>query len=101
MAAERDRQPKGGAVVQPSTIDHYAVPVDDLPAAEDFYSQVLGAPIVVRHGLNVRELKKGIRPHTFVEIGGSRIGLFLPTQERPPPPAPQSVPPAAFPKNPP
>ena len=41
-------------MAQPSTIDHYAVPVDDLPAAEDFYSQVLGAPIVVRHGLNVR-----------------------------------------------
>jgi catechol 2,3-dioxygenase-like lactoylglutathione lyase family enzyme len=83
-------------VAQPSTIDHYAVPVDDLPAAEDFYSRVLGAPIVVRHGLNVRELQKGIRPHTFVEIGGSRIGLFLQTEERPRPDSLKGVPRYAF-----
>lgn len=83
-------------MAQPSTIDHYAVPVDDLPAAEDFYTRVLGAPLLVRYGLNVREQKMGLRPHTFVELGGSRIGLFLQTEERQRPAALRGVPRYAF-----
>ncbi len=75
-----------------ASIDHFVVPVDDLAAAEDFYSQVLGAPIVKRHGVDVRERAKQVPLHTFVEIGGKRIGLFLQTEERPKPAALRGVP---------
>jgi catechol 2,3-dioxygenase-like lactoylglutathione lyase family enzyme len=75
-----------------STIDHFVVPVDDLPVAEEFYTRVLGAPIVVRHGLNVRERAKDVPLHTFVEIAGKRIGLFLQTQMRPRPTGLRGVP---------
>jgi catechol 2,3-dioxygenase-like lactoylglutathione lyase family enzyme len=81
---------------QVATIDHFVVPVDDLPVAEDFYSGVLGAPIVVRHGLNVRERQKDVPLHTFVELAGKRIGLFLQTEERPRPTSLQGTPRGAF-----
>ncbi len=79
-----------------ATIDHFVVPVDDLPVAEDFYTRVLGAPIVVRHGLNVRERQKDVPLHTFVEVAGKRIGLFLQTEERPRPTSLKGVPRGAF-----
>jgi catechol 2,3-dioxygenase-like lactoylglutathione lyase family enzyme len=81
---------------QVATIDHFVVPVDDLPAAEDFYTRVLGAPLVVRHGLNVRERRKEVPLHTFVEIAGKRIGLFLQSEERPRPSSLKGVPRGAF-----
>jgi catechol 2,3-dioxygenase-like lactoylglutathione lyase family enzyme len=81
---------------QVATIDHFVVPVDDLPAAEDFYTRVLGAPLVVRHGLNVRERAKDVPLHTFVELAGKRIGLFLQTEERPRPTSLRGVPRGAF-----
>ncbi len=81
---------------QVATIDHFVVPVDDLPVAEAFYEQVLGAPIVVRHGLNVRERAKDVPLHTFVEMAGKRIGLFLQTDVRPPPTSLKGVPRGAF-----
>src|SRR4051794_6138191 len=83
-------------MAQVGTIDHFVVPVDDLPVAEDFYARVLGAPIVVRHGLNVRERAKDVPLHTFVEIAGKRIGLFLQTELRPQPAGLRGVPSHAF-----
>ena len=74
------------------TIDHFVVPVDDLLAAERFYEQVLGAPVVARFGLSVREAANGIGPHSFVEVAGQRIGLFLQTEERPRPTGLRGVP---------
>ena len=79
-----------------ATIDHFVVPVDDLPVAEAFYERVLGAPIVVRHGLNVRECAKDVPLHTFVEVAGKRIGLFLQSEPRPRPASLRGVPCHAF-----
>ena len=83
-------------MAQVGTIDHFVVPVDDLPVAEEFYERVLGAPIVVRHGLNVRERAKDVPLHTFVELAGKRIGLFLQTETRPRPASLRGVPSHAF-----
>src|SRR5688572_32789895 len=83
-------------MAQVATIDHFVVPVDDLPVAEDFYTRVLGAPLVVRHGLNVRERAKDVPLHTFVELAGKRIGLFLQTEARPRPTSLRGVPRGAF-----
>lgn len=71
--------------------DHFVVPVDDLLAAESFYTEVLGGRIAVtsggvpmRMGLSLREFVAGSRPHTFFVIGGKRIGAYLQCEERPP-----------------
>src|ERR1700722_3151075 len=57
--------------------DHFVVPVDDVLAAEDFYQDVFGCHIALnphgtpmRIGLNVREWKGGMRPHTFFDVAG-------------------------------
>jgi catechol 2,3-dioxygenase-like lactoylglutathione lyase family enzyme len=69
--------------------DHFVMPVDDLVAAEDFYTTVLGAPIArnrfgpMRLGLNVAQRKISLRPITFIKIGGKRIGLSLQDEMRP------------------
>ena len=63
--------------------DHFAVPVDDLVAAVDFYSSVFAAPIAfnrfgpMRLGLNVALRKISLRPFTFFKIAGKRIGPSL------------------------
>ena len=59
------------------SLDHFVMIVDDLPAAEQFFVDVLGAPIVLRLGLTARERPLGLPPHTFVEMAGTRIGLWL------------------------
>jgi len=64
------------------TFDHFVVPVDDLVAAEDFYTRVFGGEIVGRNGLNVQHRKRGAVPHTFIRIAGKRIGVYLQSEER-------------------
>lgn len=60
--------------------DHFVVPVNDVVLAEDFYCQVFGAEIVKRNGLNVRSQPLG--PHTFFNLAGKRIGVYLQKEER-------------------
>lgn len=70
--------------------DHFVVPVDDIVAAEAFYTDVLGARVAVfrngepmRLGLSVRQFTAGFRPHTFFVIAGKRIGVYLQFEARP------------------
>lgn len=70
--------------------DHFVVPVDDLLAAESFYTDVLGGTVAInghggpmRLGLNTRAFMAGSRPHTFFVIAGKRIGAYLQCDERP------------------
>ena len=59
------------------SLDHFVVPVDDLVIAEEFYARVFGGRITRRNGLNVRQRKRGAVPHTFIQIGGKRMGVYL------------------------
>jgi catechol 2,3-dioxygenase-like lactoylglutathione lyase family enzyme len=65
------------------SLDHFVVPVDDIVAAEEFYVRVFGGVITKRNGLNVRQRKRGAVPHTFIQIGGKRMGVYLQSDERP------------------
>jgi len=67
--------------------DHFVVPVDDLVLAEEFYSTVFDGQITRRNGLNVAHRKRGAVPHTFITIGGKRIGVYLQSEHRPKPEA--------------
>src|SRR5262249_26498006 len=64
-------------------LDHFVVPVDDLVVAEEFYVKIFGGRITRRNGLNVRQRKRGAVPHTFIQIGGKRMGVYLQSEERP------------------
>jgi len=57
--------------------DHFAYPVDDLVKAENFYTGVLEVPIYERRGLRVIDVRAGTLPRTFLNVAGSRVGLFL------------------------
>jgi catechol 2,3-dioxygenase-like lactoylglutathione lyase family enzyme len=57
--------------------DHFAYPVDDLVKAEDFYTTVLEVPIYERRGLRVVDVRAGTLPRTFLNVAGSRVGIFL------------------------
>jgi len=61
-------------------LDHFVVPVNDIVVAEDFYVQVFGGKILKRNGLNVKTQVLGA--HTFMDIAGKRIGVYLQKQER-------------------
>jgi len=72
--------------------DHFVVPVDDIVAAEAFYTDVLGGRIAtftdgtpMRRGLAVGHFLAGIRPHTFFKLAGKRIGVYLQCETRPKP----------------
>ena len=65
------------------SLDHFVVPVDDLVVAEEFYVRVFGGRITRRNGLNVRQRKRGAVPHTFIQIGGKRMGVYLQSEDRP------------------
>jgi len=67
------------------SLDHFVVPVDDIVVAEEFYVRVFGGVITKRNGLNTRQRKRGAVPHTFIQIGGKRMGVYLQSEERPPP----------------
>ena len=64
------------------SLDHFVVPVDDIVIAEEFYVRVFGGVITKRNGLNVRQRKRGAVPHTFIQIGGKRMGVYLQSDER-------------------
>ena len=78
------------------SLDHFVVPVDDLVAAEEFYVRVFGGILGKRNGLNVRQRKRGAVPHTFVQIGGKRMGVYLQSEERPVPTQPSGLPTYSF-----
>jgi hypothetical protein len=67
------------------SLDHFVVPGDDLVVAEDFYARVFGGVLGKRNRLNVRQRKRGAVPHTFIQIGGKRMGVYLQSDERPAP----------------
>ena len=76
--------------------DHFVVPVDDLVAAEDFYTRVFGGKVMARSGLSVKHQQLNIPPHTFVQIAGKRFGIFLQTEYRPTPPEVRGSPTYSF-----
>jgi catechol 2,3-dioxygenase-like lactoylglutathione lyase family enzyme/uncharacterized glyoxalase superfamily protein PhnB len=78
------------------SLDHFVVPVDDMIVAEEFYVRVFGGVITKRNGLNVRQRKRGAVPHTFIQIGGKRMGVYLQSEERPQPSSRRGVPTYSF-----
>jgi len=78
------------------SLDHFVVPVDDIVVAEEFYTRVFGGAITKRNGLNVRQRKRGAVPHTFIQIGGKRMGVYLQSEERAPPAGPRGLPTYSF-----
>jgi catechol-2,3-dioxygenase len=78
------------------SLDHFVVPVDDIVVAEDFYVQVFGGQVTKRNGLNVRQRKRGAVPHTFIQIGGKRMGVYLQSDERPKPAGARGLPTYSF-----
>lgn len=78
------------------SLDHFVVPVDDLVVAEEFYVRVFGGVVTKRNGLNVRQRKRGAVPHTFIQIGGKRIGVYLQSEERPQPAGARGLPTYSF-----
>jgi catechol 2,3-dioxygenase-like lactoylglutathione lyase family enzyme len=78
------------------SLDHFVVPVDDMTVAEEFYVRVFGGVITKRNGLNVRQRKRGAVPHTFIQIGGKRMGVYLQSDERPQPSSRRGVPTYSF-----
>jgi catechol-2,3-dioxygenase len=78
------------------SLDHFVVPVDDLIAAEEFYVRVFGGIVTKRNGLNVRQRKRGAVPHTFIQIGGKRMGVYLQSDERPFQKGPRGLPTYSF-----
>ena len=74
------------------SLDHFVVPVDDLVIAEEFYVRVFGGVITKRNGLNVRQRKRGAVPHTFIQIGGKRMGVYLQSEERAQPTSARGLP---------
>lgn len=77
-------------------LDHFVVPVDDIVTAEEFYVRVFGGVITKRNGLNVRQRKRGAVPHTFIQIGGKRMGVYLQSEERSRPTSARGLPTYSF-----
>ena len=78
------------------SLDHFVVPVDDLVVAEEFYVKVFDGDITKRNGLNTRQRKRGAVPHTFIQIGGKRMGVYLQSETRPQPNSPRGLPTYSF-----
>lgn len=74
--------------------DHFVVPVNDIVVAEEFYVDVFGGKIFKRNGLNVKSQSLG--PHTFLDIAGKRIGIYLQKTERGQTVAPRGTPTYSF-----
>ncbi len=78
------------------SLDHFVVPVDDIVVAEEFYVRVFGGILGKRNGLNVRQRKRGAVPHTFIQVGGKRMGVYLQSDERPSPSSARGLPTYSF-----
>src|SRR5215472_13079402 len=78
------------------SLDHFVVPVDDIVVAEEFYVRVFGGVIAKRNGLSTRQRKRDAVPHTFIQIGGKRMGVYLQSEERPAPAAARGLPTYSF-----
>lgn len=78
------------------SLDHFVVPVDDLIAAEEFYVRVFDGIVTKRNGLNVRQRKRGAVPHTFIKIGGKRMGVYLQSDHRDAPAGARGLPTYSF-----
>jgi Glyoxalase/Bleomycin resistance protein/Dioxygenase superfamily len=78
------------------SLDHFVVPVDDLVVAEEFYVRVFAGVVTKRNGLNVRQRKRGAVPHTFIQIGGKRMGVYLQSEERLQPTSARGLPTYSF-----
>ena len=78
------------------SLDHFVVPVDDIVVAEEFYVQIFGGQVTKRNGLNVRQRKRGAVPHTFIQIGGKRMGVYLQSDERSKPAGARGLPTYSF-----
>lgn len=78
------------------SLDHFVVPVDDLVIAEEFYIRVFGGRVTRRNGLNVRQRRRGAVPHTFIQIGGKRMGVYLQSEERSQPAGARGLPTYSF-----
>src|SRR5688500_12233954 len=78
------------------SLDHFVVPVDDLVVAEEFYVHVFDGVITKRNGLDTSQRKRGAVPHTFIQIGGKRMGVYLQSEERPQPTSARGVPTYSF-----
>ncbi|TMA98368.1 MAG: VOC family protein [Deltaproteobacteria bacterium] len=84
------------AIAIAESLDHFVVPVDDIVVAEEFYVRVFGGVITKRNGLNTRQRKRGAVPHTFIQIGGKRMGVYLQSDERPQPTRARGLPTYSF-----
>ena len=84
------------ALTLAESLDHFVVPVDDLVVAEEFYVRVFGGVITKRNGLNVRQRKRGAVPHTFIQIGGKRMGVYLQSESRTEPDGARGLPTYSF-----
>jgi catechol 2,3-dioxygenase-like lactoylglutathione lyase family enzyme len=84
------------AIAIAESLDHFVVPVDDIVVAEEFYVRVFGGVITKRNGLNTRQRKRGAVPHTFIQIGGKRMGVYLQSEERPQPTRARGLPTYSF-----
>jgi catechol 2,3-dioxygenase-like lactoylglutathione lyase family enzyme len=78
------------------SLDHFVVPVDDLIAAEEFYVRVFDGCVTKRNGLNVRQRQRGAVPHTFIKIGGKRMGVYLQSDHRVAPTGARGLPTYSF-----
>jgi catechol 2,3-dioxygenase-like lactoylglutathione lyase family enzyme len=78
------------------SLDHFVVPVDDLVVAEEFYVRVFDGRVTKRNGLNVRQRKRGAVPHTFINIGGKRMGVYLQSDHREAPAGARGLPTYSF-----
>lgn len=58
--------------------------------------RVFGGVISKRNGLNVRQRKRGAVPHTFIQIGGKRMGVYLQSEDRPKPTVARGLPTYSF-----
>jgi catechol-2,3-dioxygenase len=84
------------AIALAESLDHFVVPVDDIVVAEEFYVRAFGGVITKRNGLNTRQRKRGAVPHTFIQIGGKRMGVYLQSEERPQPTRARGLPTYSF-----
>jgi catechol-2,3-dioxygenase len=71
------------------SLSHSGICVRDLRAAEEFYTDVLGARIVNRVNFNTDDARRGRTIHTNLILGDFLFALMLPKDTMPMPPPEQ------------